>query len=133
MQQTPHPKPTCRKCNAAMTFNGITSCAEGYDMWSYRCFKCSEVFNMVKARTSSSAAISERRLISRHPVATAATIKSDAGIVACMIRNLSAAGAELGLPRRMQTPEHFILVTEGSHLPCRRIWYKEKRIGLAFL
>jgi PilZ domain-containing protein len=116
-----------------MTFNAITRCAEGYDMWSYRCFKCSDVFNMVEARTASSAAVSERRLVLRHPVATAATIKFSAGVVACMIRNLSAAGAELGLSRRMQTPEHFTLVTEGSYLPCHLIWHREKRIGLAFL
>ena len=133
MQQSPHPKPTCRKCNAIMTLNGVTPCAEDYDMWSYRCFKCSDVFNMVKARTPSSAAVSERRLVLRYPVATAATIKSDAGVVACMVRNLSAAGAALSLPRRMQTPEHFILITEGSHLPCHLIWHREKRIGLAFL
>jgi hypothetical protein len=115
-----------------MTLNGVTPCAEDYDMWSYRCFKCSDVFNMVKARTPSSAAVSERRLVLRYSVATAATIKSDAGVVACMVRNLSAAGAALSLPRRMQTPEHFILITEGSHLPCHLIWHREKQIGLAF-
>jgi hypothetical protein len=24
------------------------------------------------------------------------------------------------------------LVTEGNHLPCRVVWRKEKRIGIAF-
>jgi hypothetical protein len=133
MQHAAHPTPTCRNCNAAMSLNGITPCAEGYDMWSYRCFTCSDVLNMVEARTPSSAAVSERRRVLRHPVATAGTIESDGSAVACMVRNLSAAGAELSLTRRMQTPEHFTLVTEGSHLPCHVVWHREKRIGLAFL
>jgi hypothetical protein len=132
MQQAAHPKPTCRKCNAAMTLNGITRCAEAYDMWSYRCSKCSEVLIMVEARTPGAGA-SERRRLLRHPVATAGTIESDGSVVACMVRNLSAAGAELSLTRRTQTPEHFTLVTEGSHLPCHLVWHREKRLGLAFL
>jgi len=127
------PKPTCRKCNAAMTLSGITPCAEGYDMWSYRCSTCSEALIMVEARTPASAAVSERRLVPRHPVATAGTIETNAGVVACMVRNVSAAGAELSLSRQMRTPGHFTLVTEGSHLPCQIIWHREKRIGLVFL
>jgi hypothetical protein len=133
MQHAADPEPTCRKCNAAMSLNGITPCAEGYDMWSYRCSKCSETLIMVEARTPSSAAVSERRLVLRHPVATAGTIETNAGIIACMVRNVSAAGAELSLPRHIRTPEHFTLVTGGSHLPCQIIWHREKRIGLAFL
>jgi hypothetical protein len=133
MQHSVDPEPTCRKCDAAMSLNGITPCAEGYDMWSYRCSRCSETLIMVGPRTASSAAVSERRLVQRHPVVTGATIESNTSIVACMVRNLSAAGAELSLSRQMQTPGHFTLVTEGSHLPCQVIWRREKRIGLAFL
>jgi len=133
MQHSADPKPTCRKCDAAMSLNGIARCAEGYDMWSYRCLECSDVFNMVEAQTASSAAVSERRLVRRHPVATAATIETKAGVVACMVRNVSAAGAELSLPRQMRTPGHFTLVTEGSHLPSQIIWHRENRMGLAFL
>jgi hypothetical protein len=133
MQHAADPEPTCRKCNAAMSLNGITPCAEGYDMWAYRCSKCSETLIMVGPRTASSAAVSERRLMQRHPVVTAATIETKAGVVACMVRNVSAAGAELSLPRQMRTPAHFTLVTEGSHLPCQIIWHRENRIGLPFL
>jgi PilZ domain-containing protein len=133
MQHSADPEPTCRKCNAAMSLKGITPCAEGYDMWSYRCSTCSETLIMVGPRTPASAAVSERRLLQRHPVVTAATIETKTGTVACMVRNVSAAGAELSLPRQMRTPGHFTLVTEGSHLPCQIVWQRENRIGLAFL
>lgn len=116
-----------------MSLNGITPCADGYDMWSYRCVTCGDVLNMVGARTASSAAIAERRHMRRHPVVSAGTIETKAGAVACMVRNVSAAGAELSLPGQMRTRGHFTLVTEGSHLPCQIIWHRENRIGLAFL
>jgi hypothetical protein len=29
-------------------------------------------------------------------------------------------------------PEHFMLVADGSQLPCHVVWRKEKRVGAAF-
>jgi hypothetical protein len=133
MQHTARPTPTCRKCNAAMVHNGITPCAEGYDMWSYRCLTCRDAFDMVEMRTPFSAAISERRILLRYPVATAGTIQFNAGTICCMVRNLSAAGAELGLTRHTEPPGRITLIADGSHLPGRVIWRREKRIGIAFL
>jgi hypothetical protein len=115
-----------------MVLSGITPCAEGYDMWSYRCLKCSDAFEMVEVRTTFSAAISERRRVLRYAVVTAGTIKFNSVTIPCMVRNLSAAGAELGMTRRVETPEHFTLITEGSHLPGYAIWRRQHRIGIAF-
>ena len=115
-----------------MALNGVNPCAEGYDMWTYHCFKCGGAFNLVEPRTLSSPAVSERRQVLRHPVVTTGTIEFGAGTVSCMVRNLSAAGAELSLTGRVETPDEFTLIAEGSHLPCHVIWRREKRIGIAF-
>jgi hypothetical protein len=115
-----------------MALTGVTPCAEGYDVWTYHCFKCDAAFNLVEARTSSSAAVSERRNALRHPVVSAGTIEFGNGAVSCMVRNLSAAGAGLCLTRSVDTPKQFTLVTEGSHLPCCVIWRRQNRIGITF-
>jgi hypothetical protein len=115
-----------------MALTGVTPCAEGYDVWTYHCFKCDAVFNLVEPRTSLSAAVSERRIALRHPVVSAGTIEFGTGAVSCMVRNLSAAGAGLCLTRSVDTPKQLTLVTEGSRLPCCVIWRRENRIGIAF-
>lgn len=48
--QIAHPNPSCQKCDTGMILDGITPCAEGYDLWSYRCLICGSTFNMVEAR-----------------------------------------------------------------------------------
>jgi len=124
--------PACRTCHTAMVLSGIVPCAEGYDMWSYRCPNCSETFIMVAARAADSASRSERRVVARHPVITSGTIEFGGGEIACTVRNLSAAGAELDSTGRARIPQRFTLIAEGSHLPCQVIWRREGRIGIAF-
>jgi hypothetical protein len=115
-----------------MVLNRVVPCAEGYDTWSYNCANCSGTFTMVDARTAGSASLSERRVVSRHSVATPGTIEFGGGRHACMVRNVSAAGASLDATGRVRIPKHFTLVAEGSVLPCRVIWRREGRIGTAF-
>jgi hypothetical protein len=87
---------------------------------------------MVAARTADSAAHSERRVVARHRVITSGTIEFGGGRLACMVRDLSAAGASLDSTGRARIPKRFTLITEGSHLPCRVVWRREGRIGIAF-
>jgi hypothetical protein len=49
-----------------------------------------------------------------------------------MVRDVSAAGACLGLTSRAQLPKIFTLMTDGSSLPCHTIWRRGKQIGIAF-
>jgi hypothetical protein len=130
MPQTAHPLPNCQKCNAPMVLQGVTPCAEGYDMWRYRCPDCRGVVNMVDARTADSASISERRRVTRYAVITTGTIQVSGGRNSCIVRNVSAAGARLS--GRADIPEHFTLIAGGSRLPCRVVWRREDRVGVVF-
>jgi hypothetical protein len=49
-----------------------------------------------------------------------------------MVRNISDTGAALDVTSPLGIPAQFTLVTDGNHLPCRVVWRKEKRIGVAF-
>jgi hypothetical protein len=132
MAQIIHPKPTCEQCQAGMALNGITRCAEGYDLWSYRCLACRTNFLMVEASMPDRASVFERRALLRHPVTGSGTIGLGDDATGCVIRNLSAAGAGLDLTGAGGVPRHFIFTAEGSQMPCHLVWRKEKRIGIAF-
>jgi predicted nucleic acid-binding Zn ribbon protein len=126
------PEPACRTCHTGMVLCGIEPCADGYDMWSYRCANCGGTFTMVAARTADSASHAERRVVARHRVTTSGSIEFGRGQLACMVRNLSAAGAGLDSTGRARIPKRFTLIAGGSHLLCRVIWRREGRIGIAF-
>ena len=115
-----------------MALSGIVPCADGYDMWSYRCANCGGTFTMVAARTADSASHAERRVVARHRVTTSGSIEFGGDRLACMVRNLSAAGAGLDSTGRARIPKRFTLIAEGSRLRCRVIWRREGRIGIAF-
>jgi hypothetical protein len=70
----------------------------------------------------------EKRALPRHRLLKVGTI----GVINCMVRNLSTAGAALDAARPARIPEHFTLLADGSHRPCRVIWRTAKRIGVAF-
>ena len=76
--------------------------------------------------------MNEKRNSPRHRVLKAGTIEFNGGVITCMVRNLSSAGAALDVPSPVGIPEYFTLIADGSHLPCRVVWRKEKRIGVAF-
>ena len=132
MQPTADPKPTCQKCNTGMVLHDKTRCAERYDMCLYSCLRCSGTLHMVEACTVARASMFERRVVARHRVITPGIIGFSGGTLACVVRNLSAAGAGLDVTRSLGIPQRVTLIADGSHLPCHIVWRSEKRIGIAF-
>jgi hypothetical protein len=74
------------------------------------------------------------RTYPRRRVLKSGTIEFGGGVIDCMIRNLSSVGAALEVSTPVGIPENFLLIfrTEGMQRPCRVVWRREKRIGVAF-
>ncbi len=79
-------------------------------------------------------ATDEHRVSPRHRVLKSGTIEFGGGAIDCTVRNLSENGAALEVVSPVGIPERFdlVLVAEHIHRPCRVVWRKEKRIGVAF-
>jgi len=78
--------------------------------------------------------MTERRAIARQRVFKAGTIEFGGARVDCTVRNISVAGAALDVTTAVGIPHEVILnilTGEVCH-PCRIVWRKEKRIGVAF-
>lgn len=78
--------------------------------------------------------MADSRKAPRHLALKAGTIKFAGHAVDCLVRNLSVKGAALELSNSSVVPPRFVLVVpgDGLHLPCRAVWRKEHRIGIAF-
>jgi PilZ domain len=76
----------------------------------------------------------EKRIAQRHRVLKAGTIGFGGGAIDCTVRNMSNKGAALDVNSPLGIPDRFTLVlpADGQHIPCRVVWRKEKRIGIAF-
>jgi PilZ domain len=76
----------------------------------------------------------ERRAAPRHRVLRAGTILIGNDSINCMARDMSIAGAMLGVTSSVGIPEHFTLILspDGRHMPCHIMWRKAKRIGVTF-
>jgi hypothetical protein len=76
----------------------------------------------------------ERRAVRRHKVTKGATISFDGNGVSCIVRNLSTSGATLELPNSVSLPTSFTLEIKADQFirRCRRVWSRDKRIGVAF-
>lgn len=76
----------------------------------------------------------DKRESHRDKVLKAATIEFEGGVVNCMVRDVSSTGASLSVSDQTGLPDRFNLVLHEDrvHRPCRVIWRKEKRIGIAF-
>ena len=76
----------------------------------------------------------EQRSAPRDRVLKPGTIEFDGGPVTCMVRNMSDAGAMLDVATATGIPQYFTLIlrAEGRRMPCQVVWWKEKRIGVAF-
>jgi len=76
----------------------------------------------------------ERRAVRRHKVLKGATISFDGNGVTCIVRNLSTSGATLELASSISPPSSFTLEIKADQFirRCRRIWSRDKRIGVAF-
>ena len=76
----------------------------------------------------------ERRAVRRHKVLRGVTISFDDNGVTCIVRNLSTSGATLELASSISLPSSFTLEIKADQFirRCRRIWSRDKRIGVAF-
>jgi hypothetical protein len=76
----------------------------------------------------------EARAKSRHLTVKAGTIKFAGHAIDCLVRNLSVSGAALEVQNNSAIPARFVLAMpgDGLQLPCRAIWRKDRRIGIAF-
>ena len=76
----------------------------------------------------------DRRSAIRHPVLKAGKIEFDGGAAPCVAHNMSDNGAMLDVVDPVGIPEHFTLFLRagGLRVPCRVVWRKEKRVGVAF-
>ena len=78
--------------------------------------------------------MAEKRVATRNRVLKAGTIEFGGGAIDCTVRNLSKTGAALDVTSQIGVPEKFTLVLSGDglHFPCRIVWRRERRIGVAF-
>jgi hypothetical protein len=74
----------------------------------------------------------DQRSAARRRVLKAGTIEFSGGALSCSVRDRSDIGAMLVVPSPIGIPDHFLLATNGSRIPCRVIWRSEKQIGIAF-
>ena len=78
--------------------------------------------------------MADGRRTTRHHTVKAGTIKFGGQAIDCLVRNLSASGAALELSNTSAIPARFVLAMpgDGLQLPCRAVWRKDRRIGIAF-
>jgi hypothetical protein len=74
------------------------------------------------------------RIAQRRRVLKAGSIEFGGGAIDCTVRNLSETGAALEVASPLYIPDRFTLVVRADQLkrPCRIVWQREKRIGVAF-
>jgi hypothetical protein len=79
---------------------------------------------------------SPKKRATRYKVAKAGTIKFGDTSVDCLIQNLSETGAGMDVVNhRFEVPSRFELTipSDGLCQPCRVVWRKDHRIGVAFI
>ena len=78
--------------------------------------------------------MNEHRAAPRHRILKAGTISFGGGAIDCTVRNLSETGAALEVVTPIFIPDRFTLIVQTEQLkrPCRIVWRKEKRMGVAF-
>jgi hypothetical protein len=86
------------------------------------------------SRVHGSRVMSEHRSAQRHRVLKGGTISFNGAGISCTVRNVSDTGAALDVTSPVGIPARFALVIDGEPVgrPCRVVWRKEKRIGIAF-
>jgi PilZ domain len=78
--------------------------------------------------------MSDKRDTQSQNVIKAGTISFDGTGIDCLVRNMSAGGANLEVESQIGIPGSFELVinVENSKHHCRVVWRKGRRIGVAF-
>ena len=76
----------------------------------------------------------ETRIAPRVRVMKAAKIEYGGDKIACTVRDISVTGAALEISGIDRIPPEFTLVVPEDRLklPCRVVWRREFRIGVAF-
>ncbi len=76
----------------------------------------------------------DKRGALRRRVIKSGKITFGGGAISCVVRNVSAGGALLEVESPVGVPDHFTLVydADGARQPCRTVWRKPNRIGVAF-
>jgi len=76
----------------------------------------------------------DNRSTQRQNVIKAGTISFDGTEIDCLVRNMSAGGANLEVESQTGVPSSFDLLieTERSNHHCHVVWRKARRIGVAF-
>ena len=78
--------------------------------------------------------LENNRIAPRQRTLKAGTIEFSGGTIDCVVRNISATGAALEVASPVGIPAEFNLFISGNIAkhPCRVVWVKDKRIGVAF-
>jgi hypothetical protein len=81
-----------------------------------------------------SAARKKVRVAIRRKIHKAGSIALGSRSITCTVHNLSAAGAALSVRHSLKLPEAFVLILEMEHRqrPCRIVWRRGDRLGVAF-
>ena len=74
------------------------------------------------------------RTATRRRVLKAGSIQFGGGAIACTVRNVSETGAALEVVTPLFIPDRVTLAVQTDQLkrPCRIVWRKERRFGVAF-
>lgn len=78
--------------------------------------------------------LENNRAAPRQRTLKAGTIEFSGSTIDCVVRNISATGAALEVASPVGIPAEFNLFISGNIAkhPCRVVWVKDKRIGVAF-
>jgi len=78
--------------------------------------------------------LENNRAAPRQRVFKAGTIEFGGSTIDCVFRNISETGAALEVASPVGIPAEFNLLISGNiaKRPCRVVWVKDKRIGVAF-
>jgi hypothetical protein len=78
--------------------------------------------------------MNESRIAPRQRILKAGTISFGGGAIDCTVRSISETGAGIEVITPLFIPDRFTLVIQSTHLkrPCRIVWRKERRMGVAF-
>ena len=76
----------------------------------------------------------DQRRHPRHAVQVAGTIHQDADSFECIIKNISATGAQVITPRPIAKDRDFILdIHRAGLFTSRMVWRRDERVGMIFL
>jgi hypothetical protein len=85
-------------------------------------------------KTEELQSLANNRAAPRQRTLKAGSIEFSGGTIDCVVRNISATGAALEVASPVGIPAEFNLMISGNTVrhPCRVVWVKDKRIGVAF-